>query len=267
MKKKMLKGLVALVAVLSLAGASWADSITFTGNYGYYTGTGNGPVLGVLSLGSGNDDYEWGSTGWDGSAATFSSSVSQVGKGTGVADYFAQSVGTLKSWGIDETNLALVFQVNISGQNFSNWLHVAAFYVDFYNADGTIAKSVAYTPDGHSLAGTTMDTEFGRTTDDGILPGVGQGSSGWLYTFNFDDAGFLAAFFGNDENRIGMHVLGVDEGKKTVSADFSNATDGSDNFWLTAAGAPPVVPLPAAVWSGMALMGAIGAYRVRRRVG
>lgn len=264
-----LKGLAAVAVMLGLVGVASADSVYFTGNYGFYSGTGNGPVLGVLALGNGSDALEWGGTGWNGSAATFSSSVSQVKEGTGVADYFAQSVGTLKSYGFDATNLALAFQVNISGQSAANYLHVDHFFVDFYNANGTVAASLEYTPDGHSTAGTSIDTDFGRTTDDGILPGVGQGTSGWLYTFKFEDSTFLSTFFGDDANRIGMHVLGLDTtvGNKTTttSADISNATDGPDNFFFTKVDQVTPVPLPAAVWSGMLLMGGIGAYRARRR--
>src|SRR5215471_588765 len=73
---------IAAAAVSSFFGATAeAGQITFTGNYAYLTGTGNGPVDGILSLQDhGNDGYEYGFSGW-----SANSGVGGTLTGTGAA--------------------------------------------------------------------------------------------------------------------------------------------------------------------------------------
>lgn len=262
MKKRLLTSLfVAAIASAGLSSAALANNeITFTGSYGNLTGTGNGPILGVLSLQEqGNNTYEWGSSGWSGSTETWSTSTSQVHKDTTPSGYFAQSVGAITAAGIDITHLALVFQVNVAKGGTD--LTVAHFYVDLINANGTIAGTLEYTPDGHVLTGTDFAAAGGGTTDSGVFPGVGQGSSGWLFTFN--NGVIPASFFSNPNNRIGMHVDGTDINGGT--ADFTGANDGSDNFFFSSTTAPPLVPVPAAAWTGMTALAGLGVVSKLRK--
>jgi len=254
MRKRLLTTLI--LAAIASAGisnaAQAAGELNFTGNYGNLTGTGNGPVLGVLSLqGQGNNTYEWGSSGWNGTTETFSTSTSQVHADTTPSGYFAQSVGNLLANGVTASNLAVVFQVNIAkgGTNLS----VSHFYLDFYSGAGALLASLEYHPDGHSVLGTSINNLIGSTTDDGILPGVGQGSSGWLYTIK---SGIPVGFFSDSTNRIGMHVNGTDV--NPGSSDINQVNDGSDNFFFTSVTAPPIVPIPAAAWTGMSALAGLG---------
>jgi len=264
MKKRLLTTLfVAAIASAGLSSAALANNeITFTGSYGNLIGTGNGPILGVLSLQEqGNNTYEWGSSGWSGTTETWSNSTSQVHTDTTPSGYFAQSVGNLTAAGIDVNHLALVFQVNVAKGGTD--LSVAHFFVDFINANGTIAGTLEYTPDGHSVANSDFTAAGGASTDNGIFPGVGQGSSGWLFTFN--NGTIPANFFSNANNRIGMHVTGTDI--NAGSSDITGANDGSDNFFFTSTTAPPLVPVPAAAWTGMTALAGLGVIgKIRRKL-
>ena len=283
---RILVRILVAAAAACLPTFAWAAEITFTGNYAFINGTGNGPIQGVLSLQQqGNDNFEWGYSGWSttsgvggtlfggpGSAAeSWSSSTSQVHKNTTPSGYFAQSVGTLAQAGINATNLALAFQVNVQG--LSDTMTIRTFDVVFIRANGTLVDTLTYTPDNHSLAGTTIATDpalishgTNQSVDNGILPGVGQGSSGWLYTLDLTTV--LAAepnFFSNPNNRIGMSVPQFSSGS---TLNFSPVNDGSDNFFFTTSSGgtppPPPIPLPAAVWSGLSLLavaGLLGKYR------
>jgi MYXO-CTERM domain-containing protein len=285
-----------LAAGAFVTGVSMAEAgeITFTGNYAYLTGTGNGPIDGVLSLQDGSDEFEYGYSGWSptsGVGGTLYDAVGGTAKeswsdnGTQVhkdanagSGYYAQSVGTLAGAGINQTNLALVFQVNVAGQG--DTMRIRTFDVVFLNADGTLAGLLTYSPDGHSLTGTTIDG-LGQSTDNGILAGVGQGSSGWLYELDLNQvhggstAFNATTFFGNSNNRIGMRVqqfatqadtvspwIGSDTG--TNNYNFAPVNDGPDNFFFTTANATPI-PLPSAAWMGLLGLAGIGTVRMRRR--
>ena len=284
--RKFASCLVAVLAVLGAAKFALAGSVLFTGNYAFLNGTGNGPIQGVLSLQEqGNDTFEWGFSGWSTSsgvggtlsggpgaaAESWSSSTSQVHKATTPSGYFAQSVGALSQAGINGTNLALAFQVNVQGTSDTMTIHT--FDVDFIHADGTFVGKLTYTPDGHSLAGTTIATDASlishgtnQLTDNGILPGVGQGSSGWLYSL--DLTSILAIdpnFFTNPNNRIGMNVVQTVAGTSGSINNFDPVNDGSDNFFFTFRDAPPPVPVPAAVWTGMGTLAGLGLVKVLRK--
>jgi hypothetical protein len=273
--------IVFAAGVGAMGATAEAGEINFTGNYAFLTGTGNGPILGVLSLQDGSEDHEWGYSGWShpggvGGALTgagaspthsWSSSGTQVHKTTVSSGFFAQSIGDItNNTGIDHTNLALVFQVNVAGAN--DTMTVRTFDVVFINADGSLAGTLTYTPDGHSLAGTTiagLGAPTAQNTDNGVLPGVGQGSSGWLYTLDLSQVGggFNAAtFFSNANNRIGMYVPEFDA---AGNENFNPVNDGSDNFWFTRADAPNFVPLPSAAVAGLGLLGLLGAAQIVRR--
>jgi hypothetical protein len=283
---KKLASLALAVAAIVAPGMAMAADITFTGNYAFVNGTGNGPIQGVLSLQQqGSTDYEYGYSGWSvvsgvggtlsgqgaGAAASWSSNTSQVHKSIVPSGYFAQSVGALDLAGINGTNLALAFQVNAQGTSDTITIHT--FDVVFIRADGLLIQTLTYTPDGHSLAGSTIATNptlvgngVSQATDNGTLPGVGQGSSGWLYTIDVTkvlavDPNFFDPLSGN---RIGMNVP---EFAVSGAHNFSPTNDGSDNFYFTTAtgGTPPVVPVPAAAWSGMALLAGLGVARKLRR--
>lgn len=284
MTKRFLTTLmVAAIASAGFASAAMAAEITFTGNYAGLNGTGNGPIQGVLSLQQqSSDTFEYGFSGWSQTsgvggtlfgtgaspAESWSSSTSQVHKATTPSGYFAQSVGTLGLAGIDATNLAIAFQVNVQGQN--DQMRVRTFDVVFIHADGSLVDTLTYTPDGHSLAGSTIATDptligngTSHTTDDGILPGVGQGSSGWLYDLNL--ATVLAAdpnFFTNSGNRIGMNVPQFSVG---TTNNFDPVNDGSDNFFFTTVNTPVPVPVPAAAWTGISALAGLGLFGKLRK--
>ena len=285
---KMWKNVLAAAVLMSgMSSLASAAEITFTGDYAFLNGTGNGPIQGVLSLQQqGSSDYEWGYSGWSttsgvggtltggpGTAShSWSSSTSQVHTSTAPSGYFAQSVGVLGLAGINQTNLAVAFQVNVQGA--SDTITIRTFDVVFIRADGTLVDTLTYVPDGHSLAGSTIATDadlISKNTnqdfDNGILPGVGQGSSGWLYLLDLTTV--LAAdpnFFSNPENRIGMSVSEFSVG---TTHNFSPVNDGSDNFFFTTSDGgtppPPPVPLPAAAWSGLSLLGGMGLLKLRKR--
>src|SRR6185295_5105658 len=107
-----------------------AASVLFTNTYADSSGTGNGAVLGVLSLQQhGNDTSEFGFTGWKPSGTggdagagtsdaqtqyilghTFASSSysdSQKGIGTSSADYFSRSAAEITATGINASNFAI----------------------------------------------------------------------------------------------------------------------------------------------------------------
>lgn len=261
-KRSLATLVVAAIASAGFSAAASAAEITFTGNYGNLTGTGNGPVLGVLSLQEqGNNTYEWGFSGWSsnsgvgGTLATpganvshsWSDSTSQVARNAQAASgYFAQSVTDLLAAGVNQSNLALVFQVNVAGQG--DTMNVRKFSVDFIAANGQLLKTLTYTPTGNATGGLLA-------TDNGILPGVGQGSSGWLYTFDLSQ--IPAGFFSVGGNHIGMHVDGTDI-KGQESGDLFNVNDGADNFFFTSVTAPPLVPIPAAAWTGLSALAGLG---------
>jgi hypothetical protein len=275
---------IAVAGICALFGANAeAGQITFTGNYAYIKGTGNGPVDGVLSLQEhGNDTNEYGFSGWSASsgvggtlygtgagtkAESWSDSTSEKGTSTSSSGYYARSVADLASNGMNASNLALAFQVNAAGA--SSLMQIRTFDVVFIHADGSLVGTLTYTPDGHSLTGTTiagLDPSIKQTSDNGRLPGVGQGSSGWLYTL--DLSSILASdpnFFSNSENRVGMNVSQFSSGSQN---NFDPVDDGADNFWFTTADAPPpppLVPLPSAAWMGMGLLGLLGAAQIVRR--
>jgi len=279
---------VALAAGIGLfAGSAEAAEVTFTGNYSNLTGTGNGGVLGVLSLQQqGNDDFEWGYSGWadsslssdplfgtGGSAEheTFSSSNSQKGTSTSSSGYYAQSVGTLAAAGINGSNLAVVFQTNCTGNAL---MTIRKFSVVFINADGSLVGKLTYTPTNTARFGTAIDAARGGandTFDDGILNGTGQGTSGWLYTL--DLSSILAInpnFFSQSGNRVGMEVTQYVTGS-SGQLNFTPTEDGADNFFFSTATAPPVitpfgiVPLPSAAWMGLGMLGLIGGVQIVRR--
>lgn len=273
---------VAAVASAGFASMASAAEVTFTGNYAGLNGTGNGPIQGVLSLQqAGNDTFEWGYSGWSqtsgvggtlsGTGATpdesWSSSTSQKGTSTTPSGYFAQSVATLGLAGINVKTIAIAFQVNVQG--VSDTMTIRQFDVVFIKADGTLVDTLTYTPDGHSLAGSTIATNptligngVAQSVDNGILPGVGQGSSGWLYDLNLTTV--LAAdptFFSVGGNRIGMSV------PQTVGGvnNFSPTNDGADNFFFTTG--TPVVPVPAAAWTGLSVLAGLGIFgKLRKRL-
>jgi hypothetical protein len=250
----LLVGAIAAVGLAnSASAATQLGTLSFTGNYGNFTGTGNGPIPGVLSLqAQGNNTYEWGTSGWNGTTETWSSSTSQVHTNTTPSGYFAQPVSTLTPGGINASNFAVIFQVNVA--NGGDNLKVTHFYVDFIDSTGTTLTTLEYHPTFvNNLAGTDFAAAGGGTIDNGIFPGVGQGTSGWLFKLN--GAVIPAGFFSNPNNRIGMHVDGSDV---TASADFTQANDGSDNFFFTRADAPVFVPVPAAAWTGMSALAGLG---------
>ena len=63
---KMWKNVLAAAVLMSgMSSLASAVEITFTGDYAFLNGTGNGPIQGVLSLQQqGSSDYEWGYSGW-----------------------------------------------------------------------------------------------------------------------------------------------------------------------------------------------------------
>jgi hypothetical protein len=279
-------GAFVVTSVCCLFGATAeAGPITFTGNYAFLTGTGNGPVDGVLSLQQhGNDTFEYGYSGWSADSGvggtlfgtgtdpkheSWSDSQSQKGTDTTPSGYYARSVGDLASNGLNASNLALVFQVNTTGNNV---MQIRKFDVVFIHADGSLVGTLTYTPDNHSLAGTTiagLDPAVRQTTDNGLLPGVGQGSSGWLYTLNLSSILALDPnFFNNAGNHIGMDVQ---QFNADTQNNFDPVEDGPDNFWFTSvpSGTPgptgaPAVPLPSAAWMGFGLLGLLGVARLAR---
>jgi len=268
--KKVGTTLAAVLLAVSALSSARAASVSFTNTYADSSGTGNGVVLGVLSLQQhANGDSEFGFTGWNptktntnltpiaGDAGagttdaqtqyilghTFASddySKSQKAIGTNSSDYFSRSAASLTAAGINASNFAVVFQVNES----NGALTLNRFDVNFYNADGSLDFTAHY-PDPVTDAGL-------------ILDGTGQGTSGWVFAvINFADPTETSWFSG--EGYVGIAVsaqhavIGPDSGADNFFlGKYPSTTDGGGG------GGGNGAPLPAAVWGGMSLMGALG---------
>jgi len=273
MTKRVLSLFAAVVAaagLTSMASAAPATptTITYTGaitttlNPDNLSGTGKGVVLGVLSLdvngqnavpqGSNN---EAGSTGVVSNGTLNFSSQAEFVPGSQIFDtqhFFARSVAQLKAAGFTDQNaLGLVFQPNQSGHDpLKDSIHVMSFEALFLDKNGVLLGSAIY----NSING--VDPAHPNATSPADFVGVGQGTSGYL--FGLGNLGF--DFYASNTNFIGMIVH--------TSTPFSNADDGSDNFFVTKTDSVQLVPVPAAAWTGMtalAGLGLVGKFRKKLR--
>jgi hypothetical protein len=253
-----------MLGLFGLTSGAGAASVSYDGLVTQF-GTGNGPVLGILSLqASGQYTTEWGFTGWSGSGLTADTNTTQVHTGSGNAAYVARNVDQIMANGIGSNTLGLVFQVNQVGNVNSQYLQVSDFIVKVYSGTtGAVLGTATYTG-GSGNAGDS------GVTQPLFFSGVGQGSTGYLFDVNLSTAE-QALWFGNG-NYIGITVLTGDPNGD--AGHFLNANDGSDNFWVakgtgSGSGTPPPppsgTPLPASAWGGMALIAGLGALRFARR--
>ncbi len=183
-----------LLATASPAHASIiTGAMTYTGEKGSFSGTGNGSIFNVLVLQ--HDGSEYGSVQWNGANDVYSVGGNES---TGGSQTQTQPLSNLtdnsKGFGssFDFHNLVMVFQVNNTGNGT----------LDLHTFDVTIQDK-----DGNTLADFTF-TPGGSNTSTNGLGGVGQGSSG--YIFRFDTSGLTSSqfnsLFGTSTNRIGMIV-------------------------------------------------------------
>ncbi len=206
------------------AAAAHATTITFTNTVVDFNGTGNGTVLGVLSL------HQNGSE----TGSTFPAAPGSSGNAENTNQYFAQA-GTAVTALVDANgNVALIFQVNESGK--TDPVTLTSFSLDFYNPDNTLNHSV-------QALGTPING----------LTGVGQGTSGWEFIVNFDasDLAFL--------NTAGTHLGATGSVNNTADgADnffFARASEVSP---------VPEPGSMLLIGSGLAGLGLLGRRRIRR---
>lgn len=108
-------------------------------------------------------------------------------------------------------------------------------------------------PGGNNIAWVAAFADANKSGS--VSNGINNGGTETL-TIRFDyingaNVNSVLNMLVSSSGRIGEHIQSI--GPQSVS--MAAVTTGTP------------VPLPAAVWSGMALIGAIGAYRARRRVG
>jgi len=247
--RRLLLFTTALAAALLLGRPTQvvAGTITFSGTNTNSTGTGFGSIDNVLTLqatGQTTPTQESGAVSWNGSADVLSGDATNTSQ-TLTAAFLTSAGGT----GISYTpgnavDFAVIFQVNQTGSDLT--VDLNTFQIDFFTAAG-----------GQAIA-PVVYTEVGNQTS--ALPGVGVGSSGWLFNVQLTGAE-ASAFFGTGTNRLGMSVPGTNP-----IGDFN---DGPENFYIAAGESVSVVPEPASM--ALALTGAFGfglagLRRFRRRV-
>jgi hypothetical protein len=216
----------------------FAGTITFSGNYTSASGTGFGSIDNVLTLhatGPSTPTQESGAVSWDGSAPDVLSGDATNTSQTLTAAYRTSAAGTNISWSpVTGADFAVVFQVNQTGSNLT--VDLNQFQIDFFTAAGGSIPGI-----------TAVYTEVGNQTS--ALPGVGVGSSGWLFNVHLDGAEALA-FFGTPTNRLGMSVPG--------SNPIGNFNDGPENFYIAAGQSVSVVPEPASMASRVSALSLLG---------
>jgi len=256
--------LPAFAALAIFASAAHAASINYLGPSSI-SGTGNGVVEGVLSLQTkpGDNGQEWGISGWNGSALTFSvNNDSQNKTGTGNSTYQARSISEIKTLTFNNvaintfqdflSNFAVLFQVGEGGQG-SLTLHQLDFH--FYAGNGNDVL-IGYYP-GPNSTDTLNQT----------LTGTGQGTSGYQFRLNSatltpTELANLQAWWNAGTGYFGMDVVAVNA--------ITDAKGEADNFFIANAGptnitAGPGTPLPAGVTMGSALLGGLGLLKIARR--
>jgi hypothetical protein len=271
MGKKLLGIASALTALAISASVASAGSVSVSFNGGNdpdTTSTGNGNVLGLLSLkdSSQSAGSEWGTTGWNGTTYTYDADPStQVvpGNPDAASAYRARSVTDLltvfSSFDDFVNNFAVTFQINEGGAEGTDNLKLKQFSINFYH--GTTGANL--------FQGYFPGPGAGNVENPALeLTGVGQGQSGYVFGFgvaaNPLDAADIAELltWWNGGGYVGLQVH--------IDNKVSDANSGADNFFVARSPnltvRPPVVPLPAAAWSGLALMGALAiAGKIRKR--
>jgi len=215
-----------------------AATITYDGSTISLTGTGIGAVLTVITLqAQGNNTTEAGSVSWDGS-----SDVKTGDAGTGASQTLTRTISELSAASIDQTNIALVLQVNQINGGSSPIDINQPFTLYVYNNAGAVIDSATFTP-GTPNASTSA------------LTGTGVGTSGYL----FNVTGLLATDFTTTTNRIGL----------TVNPVIDNANDGPETFFLANGDGGIIhhvvtpVPVPNALFGGLGLLGLLAVRRMR----
>ena len=220
-----------------------AASLVFTGGE-VDQGTGVGNTLHLMSLSDadppGGDGNESGSVTWDGTQDVLTGEVQTSG-----GNNQTYTVAQLKAEdpNVAENDLGLVFNVNQTGA--SPFVYLKELTLVFQDdAGNTLFEATWVSPD--LPTGTQFDVNS-----------QGAGSAGWL--FRVDPMGDdVANWLSDDTNRIGIRV--------PDNNPIMNANDGPENFFFGSFPGP-VIPLPAAAWMGIALLGGMGVAKKTGRIG
>lgn len=200
------------VAAVLAAGATASGAIiTFTNTTIDLTGQGFGSAPPILTLQAhGNATTEYGSVTWNGSADVL------TGDAQGAPKTQTLTASELLAAGSNQSILALAFNINEDGS--ANVL-VHDFYADFFGADGSLLFSAKYTA---PVGGLDLPQEA-----------PGQGGSAWIFGVHLTNSE-STQFFGDLNNRMGMHVLSADA--------IEGVSDGAESFVVIPSG---FVPEPA----------------------
>jgi len=228
--------LAAFSILLATTGNARAETISFNGEEGAFSGTGIGAVFTLITLQQkGGTTTEAASVSWNGTSDVITGNAK-----TGNKQTQTQLVSLLKAAGINETNLDLVLQVNqnAGGANALDVNH--SFTLNVFNSAGNIIDSATFTPGSPNA-------------DTSALTGTGTGSSGWI----FHVTGLLASDFTTGTNRIGLDVQ-----------TMNNANSGSETFFLANDSADPPVhtPEPSTIVMSSIMLAMFGVVGLRKRM-
>jgi hypothetical protein len=228
-----------VLSVCALAGPASAAVIEFHGLTTNSSGTGFGHVLSILTLQDENphaDNLEAGSVVWNGTSDVFGT----VGAGIDTKSQLSQTraVSEMLSKGMNESNLAVVFNLAQAGSNDALNLH--NFTLRFQDASGATLFDATFNDADLSNADTSALTPAGQ----------GIGTSGYEFRVKFSGSEGTN-FFANPTNRVGMFI--------NASDAMSNATGGMETFYVA-----PAVPEPASAALLASLLCGSGLLRRRQ---
>ncbi|HEV2827366.1 MAG TPA: PEP-CTERM sorting domain-containing protein [Pyrinomonadaceae bacterium] len=219
---------LAIFAIASLGSAmtAKADGVLHNTGPNDQSGTGFGTVINILTLQVGKDqESETGSVTPDGITGDAKQTSACV------------TVQELLDAGINQDNIAFVFNLNQQGTPDDMTLHLDSWRVNFYDSAGNV------------LFFADIDAE---SVDDYTVIEQGTGQSGYLFTISGVTATEWANFFADPDNCIGAEAL--------ISGGVN---DGPENFYVTTT-VPQAVPEPASMLLlGTGLLGIAGAARRR----
>ena len=234
MKRSMIAvvGVVAglVAAALVAAGATAAPAlgavITFTNTTVDLTGQGFGDAPPVLTLQAhGNATTEFGAVRWNGSADVLTDDAQ------GAPKTQTLTATELLAAGANQSIITLAFNIN---ENGSGNVLLHDFFADFFGADGSSLFSAQYTA---PVGGLDLPQEA-----------PGQGGSAWIFGVHLTNSE-STQFFGDLNNRMGMHVPSADA--------FEGVSDGAESFVVIPSGfvpEPAMLTLMGLGLGGMALM-------------
>jgi hypothetical protein len=175
-----------------------------------------------------NDPTEIGSVGWDGTDPVYTGDAD-----TNAGKSFPFLVSDVTS---DPTRLALIFNISEAGN--PKFVTLNSLVATFFNSAG----------------GTVATATWPGPSQDYDQVGGGVGGAGQLFTFSFSPAEITA-----------ISAAGVRIG---LAASISSASNGPETFYIAEGGIGGLpVPLPAAAWSGLALLAMLGVVAKLRRRG